>query len=164
MANMFQSTISRFLAYIFTKGGEEKGNFFTVPEGHTIANRIKSGRFKFGVTEVVDNFLHNSVTVGTWEYDFYSNIDDISPEVAMLHVKEDYWQAPFAEHLIAYVDTLQEAPIKPIIALGAVCIIRGIPHVLAFSGTSYGYGFSLYQYEGAWCSGFNFLRVRRVQQ
>lgn len=167
MANMSLSGISRFFAGLFLtlpKGNEEKGNFFTVPEGNSIANRIKSEHYKYGLKETVGNFLHNPLTVGTWEYDFYSNSEDIPPAVAMLHVKEDNWQAPLAEHLIAYANTLQETPIRPIVALGAVCTINGIRHVLAVSSTNDGYGFALHQYEGDWDSGFDFLRVRRVQQ
>lgn len=136
---------------------------FLVPHDLTTEERIAALKCLWGEDEA-KSFSHDPSTAGYWEYDLYNSSISISTKAAMLRVELGGWSAPKAEHLIAYINMLQEVPVTPVVALGAMCTSNDIQHVLGFSSTKDGYGFSLYQCEGPWRDRFDFLRVRRVQQ
>ena len=140
-------------------------NIITIFPNLSLQERITLGKYDWVNPDINDNrFPYNESTVGEWEYDLYHPNRQISSEDAKKEAEVDGWQVAEVEHLLAFGQAFPEEQRKyPIIALGSVCEVSGVRHVLGLWTDGSRRGLYLDWWRGDWRSSYRFLRVRKTK-
>lgn len=144
-------------------------DIITVAGDISLSDRIIIGKYYGDVDHRIteENFPHNPLSVGEWEWRLFYFGRNISSEPAISAIYAAGWQPAWIEHLLAFGSKFPEHQRRyPIIALGSHLGTDddiGDDFYVAGLYGSLNRSLNLYDGNDVWCEDFRFLAVRKMR-